>query len=91
MNDVDAANSAKPFSQIENVTVSSIPLDLNDTATIPEVTTPFSILPENISNATTATPLITTTAPYLDMEYHEFYIYIWSLFILGCILFTTGR
>ncbi|CAK1548541.1 unnamed protein product [Leptosia nina] len=80
-NDLDFLNSTKANDTGLSTTIAST--SVPDTTMNPNLTIIGTILKTGV-----AIQNITTHEETFD---HSFYIYIWALAILGCILFTTGR
>ncbi|XP_053600881.1 ATP-binding cassette subfamily C member 4-like [Plodia interpunctella] len=92
MNDVDAKNAAVPFKETTNISVSTN----NDTISATEemyITLPTDSIPPDFSTTTVASEPLNQNITFVntEMDYHAFYIYIWTVGIIGCILLTTFR
>ncbi|XP_013195016.2 ATP-binding cassette sub-family C member 4 [Amyelois transitella] len=86
MNDVDARNAAVPFREIGNDSATTF----NDTMI--SIETIYNNVTSD-SNSTVAPEQLDKHATLFntEMDFHAFYIYIWTIGIIGCILLTTGR
>ncbi|XP_059049022.1 ATP-binding cassette subfamily C member 4-like [Achroia grisella] len=98
MNDIELMHSPKPMNDIVNNT------SINDTSSIGNsslttteatpIDTTTTVL-YNITDVqlTTISSVINETVPNFaqQTDNYDFYIYIWTLAIVGCIVLTTGR
>lgn len=101
MNDVEKKHA---INEMESLRLNSLANgnfsnDGNETTTIAStiitnITTPTSTIAPNLTvigtMMKTAFAMQNITTGYEEYN-HEFYIYIWGIAILGCIILTTGR
>lgn len=78
-----ALNDTDSFIDAEALTT-SIPTEIPLTTTTPEINS-------TVIGTIVKTVFTMQSIAGLGTDYHSYYIYIWTIGIVGCIIFTTGR
>ncbi|KAG6439763.1 hypothetical protein O3G_MSEX001059 [Manduca sexta] len=98
MNDVEARYDKGDMPELNETGILSANLtNFNEASEVGNMTTfaPTTAIAPNLTvigtMMKTAIAMTNVTATELENVNHDYYIYIWAILILSCVVFTTGR